>query len=250
MPETKSQIANRESHMLMMQIISAVSLMIMLGGCAAKQQAAPATQSALGRQMDSTAEGFLLFWDNLTGNSALQGVQMMEDRYFADERREGIAKLSARSFGRQEPYTTRYAQIAQQDSDYLVRAMAVRSLNRSRDQSATPVFIEKLADAERLVRLEAAKALANVPDDNAIEPLLKVLANEQEDRDVRIAAADALRHYRTLAVARGLISQLGARDFAIAWQSNQSLRISSGKDFKYDQSAWLEFITAPQTPFG
>ena len=71
-----------------------------------------------------------------------------------------------------------------------------------------------------------------------------------EDQDVRIAAADALRHYRTLDVARTLVNQLGDRQFGVAWQANRSLIAITGQDFEYDQVQWLQYLTGPDKPFG
>ena len=71
--------------------------------------------------------------DYFTGNTPIKSVALMEDKYFPDERRNGINRLASRDFGRREPYTERYRQIAQYDSDWLVRATAIRSLNRARD---------------------------------------------------------------------------------------------------------------------
>ena len=49
----------------------------------------------------------------------------MEDQYFPDERREGINEMVSYDFGKREPYTTRYEQLAQNDEDWLVRATAI-----------------------------------------------------------------------------------------------------------------------------
>src|SRR2546423_106987 len=81
------------------------------------------------------------------------------------------------------------------DGDFLVRAVAIRALNRSRDRSATPIFMKALNDKNDVVRWEAAKALANVPDPESPEALARILTNAADNKDVRIAAADALRHY-------------------------------------------------------
>jgi hypothetical protein len=188
--------------------------------------------------------------DYITGNTPIKGVTQMEDRYFPDERRVGINHLAERQFGRREPYTDRYIQVAQYDSDWLVRATAVRALNRSREQRAAPVFVKALEDAHPLVRQEAAKALANVPDSNAAAPLARIVANPSEPRDVRIAAADALKHYRTIDVGRALVDTLDSRDFGVAWQSHRSLVRLTGKDLRYDEGAWLSYLTGPDRPFG
>src|SRR5205085_9778257 len=113
-----------------------------------------------------------------------------------------------------------------------------------------PLFIAALSDANPGVRLQAAKALSNIPDPSAADPLSRTLGNLAEQRDVRIAAAEALRHYRQIGVARVLAATLGARDFSIAWQSRWSLRILTGADYKYDERAWLTYLTGPTKPLG
>jgi hypothetical protein len=214
-----------------------VVLILLNSGCQQQQQ----------RKLGDFGQRMLNFF---TGNTPINAAKKMEDQYFPDERRVGIAKLADQSFGRQEPYTKRYQQIAQFDSDWLVRATAIRALNRSRDASATPIFIRALNDDNEVVRIEAAKALANVPDPNATPVLVRLVGNANESKDVRIWAAAALRHYRTLEVARTLTNQLGGREFGVAWQSRKSLISLTGRDFNYDETAWLEFLTGPEKPFG
>lgn len=187
--------------------------------------------------------------DRVTGETAGKYARLMESAN-PDSRRNGITWLAEKPFGERPPYTTRYAQIAQHDPDYLVRATAIRALNRSRDKTATPVFIKALSDPNEQVRLEAAKALNRVPDPAAADALLALLRKPDESKDVRIAAADALKYYKSLEVARGLASMLGERDFGIAWQSHRSLRDMTGKDLKYDEGAWLTFLTGPEKPLG
>ncbi|HMB94590.1 MAG TPA: HEAT repeat domain-containing protein [Tepidisphaeraceae bacterium] len=186
----------------------------------------------------------------LTGKSPLNAAKQMEDQYFPDERRIGIVRLSDEDFGRRPPYTKRYEQIAQFDPDWLVRANAIRALNRSRDADATPIFIKALTDDNDLVRTEAAKALNNIPDENAVSTLLKVVTDTNQSRDTRIWSAAALKHYKTLEVARTLASQLGGREFGVAWQSRKSLVAITGKDLHYDEGAWLDYLTGPEKPFG
>jgi len=188
--------------------------------------------------------------DLVTGKTPRAAAVKMEDPYFPDERRQGINELVDRNWGKVPPYTTRYTQIAQSDPDYLVRATALRALNRARDGDARPLFVKALDDQNDAVRLEGAKALVNMPDERALPALLRIVNNPNENRDVRIAAADALKHYRSLDVARTLIAQLSSREFGLAWQSRRSLRNLTGKDLRYDETAWLGFVTGPDKPFG
>jgi HEAT repeat protein len=174
----------------------------------------------------------------------------MEDGASADARRRGINDLVRWDFALDGPYVKRYRQIATGDPDPLVRATAIRALNRARDAQARPIFINALRDASVDVRIEAAKALDNLPDPNAADPLVRTVANPDEDRDVRIAAASALRHYKSLEVARALIPRLNEHDFAIAWQSRRTLRQITGKDMRYNEAAWLAFVSGPDKPLG
>lgn len=184
-----------------------------------------------------------------SGETATNAALAMES-VLADQRRAGVNDLVDRSFGKQAPYTDRYQQIAEFDADPTVRAAAIRALNRSRDGSASRIFINALSDENWIVRLEAAKALSNVPSSQAIPPLLKIVNDSSERIDVQIASAEALRHYRSLEVARTLINHLNDRDFGLAWQARQSLRFMTGSDQQYDQSAWLNYLTGPQNPLG
>jgi len=203
------------------------------------------------QQMERTGSAVGNFWNNLTGKTPLNAVKRMEDPYFADERRAGLNELSAKPFGRGEPYTARYQQIALTDKDFMVRVASIRALNRSRDASATSVFVRALDDENALVRTEAVKALSNLPDEAAIPKLIRMVNTVDEDRDVRIAAAGALKHYKRLDVARALISTLQGRDFGVAWQSRNSLvEITSKSDLRYDETEWLQYVTGPEKPFG
>ena len=185
-----------------------------------------------------------------SGDRPAAAVKLMENARSADARRRGINSLLRWDFAQNGPYVRRYRQIARTDPDPYVRSIAIRALNRSRDADARPLFVEALSDQSELVRLEAAKALVNLPDPAAAEPLIRLVTRAEEDRDVRVAAAEALGYYRQLEVARALTPRLNERDFAVAWQSRRSLRRMTGRDFRYDEAAWLEYVTGPAKPFG
>lgn len=219
-------------------IVLAAALLSLAGGCAQIRE--------VGQKITESGRTLVDVLTQAPRRSAIKTT----DQYFPDERREGINELVNRGYGRQSPYTDQYANIAQNDKDYLVRATALRALNRSRDAKAIPIFINALNDESDLVRLEGSKALANMPDDKAIPGLVKLVTNPNENRDVRIAAAEALRYYRNAEAARALISQLGGREFGIAWQAHRSLVRLTGKDLRYDEGAWLTYLANPDKPFG
>jgi hypothetical protein len=188
--------------------------------------------------------------DKLAGKTPALYARQMEDPRSPDNRWRGMTKLLENDFARRPPYTTRYRQIAQADPDPLVRAVAVRALNRSRDGGATGVYVKALSDSNERVRLEGAKALNNLPDPAAIPGLLALVNRPEESRDVRIAAAEALKHYKQLDVARALVARLNERDFGVAWQARRSLRRLTQTDLGYNEGAWLQYFTGPDKPFG
>jgi hypothetical protein len=183
----------------------------------------------------------------LSGERPINAVRMIEDGSSADNRRAGINKLLEYDFAKGALYTRLYRSVGQQDNDPTVRAAAIRACNRARDPQATALFIKSLDDKSDWVRLEAAKALVNIPDMAAVSPLLRIVSNPEENRDVRVAAADALKHYRTLTVARALAGVLADRDFAVSWQARQSLKYLFNRDLGYSDSAWLAYLTSPQS---
>jgi hypothetical protein len=188
--------------------------------------------------------------EKLNGDTPRHAVLQMEDKNSADNRRNGLNRLLEWEYTHQPPYTKVYEGMASLDDDPTVRAAAIRACNRSRDHKATPVFVKALSDPNELVRLEAAKGLANLPDPNATGPLTALANNPDESRDVRIAATDALKYYRTLEVARVLSGLLADRDFSICWQARRSLVFLTHQDFAYDQGEWLAYFVGPQKPLG
>ena len=181
-----------------------------------------------------------------------EAAAKLADKDFPDERRVGLNQLAA-LYGGPDPRPTdpdAYAALAQTDPDPMVRATAIRSLNRARDGGRTGFFVDALSDDDALVRLEAAKALNNLPDPAAAGPLVARLGDPAEDRDVRIAAAEALRHYKSIDAARALVATLNGRDFGVSWQARRSLRQMLGADFRYDEPAWLAYLTGPNDPLG
>jgi hypothetical protein len=195
--------------------------------------------------------------DQWTGKTPGNYARMMEDDASADARRTGILKLvSNYDFARAEPYTKRYWQIAQGDPDPLVRVAAIRALNRSRDREVVPIAVKGLDSDNVLIRVESAKALANIPDDKAVPGLIKHMGTtidvrgeggrpeqQPESRDVRVACADGLRNFPTRDVARALVDVLKDKQFEVSWQARKSLMLMTGHDFHYDQGKWTDYLT-------
>jgi len=193
---------------------------------------------------------FGLAYRAMTGDNAAHAARAALDSTSADARRWGIFRLGDEPYFREgAPERKLMAYDAATDSDFTVRAAAIRVLNRARARGHTDLFLAALQDDEPLVRLEAVKALANIPDPQAEPDLVNTVENENEDIDVRIAAADALRCYRTDDAAHALISVLNDDNFSVAWQARQSLILMTAHDYRYDERAWLEYLTSTPQPF-
>jgi hypothetical protein len=224
----------------------------------ARLQASKVSEPPVAGMFKSLAEAMRNLGDKIDGVSAVKLTNKMLDMTSADARWQGINQLVNRAYGQREPFTTMYGRVAgtippsevEPDPDYLVRAVAIRALNRARDKDAAPVFLRGLSDKSDVVRLEAVKALNNLPDPAAVPGLLEMVGSSQESVDVRIAAAEALRHYKTLETAQALINVLNERDFGLAWQAHRSLQWLTASDLGYDQGKWLNYITGPAKPFG
>lgn len=185
-----------------------------------------------------------------THDNAATAARDMLDENSADKRRFGVLRLADEAYARQGTAERNlWADMARQDKDYTVRAAAIRALNWSRDNTRGELYIDALKDEQPLVRLEAAKALANNPDFRAAGPLADHL-QQDVSHDVRIAVADALRCYKTDEVAHALIAVLDDSDFDVAWQARQSLRLMTAHDFQYDIQAWLNYLSESRAPFG
>ena len=195
------------------------------------------------------AEGISWIHDLATGHNFFDEAKKLLDAN-PDHRRSGIVYLSDHSPGRRDPYLKQYINMARTDADPSVRSMAIRALNRARDKRAIPIFLSALEEKNDEIRLEAAKGLANIPDATAVGPLIRHLDNADENVDVRVASADALRLYRTSEVAQALVRALRDRDFGVPWQARKSLQLMTGKDFRYDTAAWLTFLSGTNKPFG
>jgi hypothetical protein len=205
---------------------------------------------AVGDGFDALFAPATLLIQKASGDTPHKAALQLQDKSSADNRRAGLNRLVDFPYAHRPPYTKVYEGMAGLDEDATVRATALRACNRSRDRAATSVFIKCLADKSELVRLEAAKGLANIPEPRAAVALAGIAGNPDESRDVRIATTDALKYYRTPEVARALCSLLNDRDFSVSWQARRSLVYLTHRDFGYDEGTWLGYFAGPEKPLG
>lgn len=159
-----------------------------------------------------------------------------------DDRREALLGLAQYEFGQREPYLDAYQLFAENAEEPLTQAAAIRAINLSRDADSADLLVEALGEESPLVRLEAAKALGNLPTADAAAELLKRAMDPEEDLDVRIAAIEALGHYGDPTTKRSLAGLLEAGEFSVVWQARHTLVRITGEDHGFDIDAWRRAI--------
>lgn len=157
----------------------------------------------------------------------------------ADKRREGITLLSNAPFGGVETYVKFYRDAVVNESDPIVKAAAIQALGKHGEPSDAVRIAPSLSDPNQQVRWAAAKALQRLHNPAVVPDLLRVLANENENQDVRIAAATALGQYPEDRVFQGLVGALNARELAINAAAEQSLHTLTGMSFGMSAPDWL-----------
>lgn len=140
----------------------------------------------------------------------------------------------------QEQISAELAQSIQTEEDPLMRAEILRVLAVCRTPTAGAVLTAAMRDADHDVRVVCCEAWAERGGEDAMRALTDLLANDQ-NIDVRLAAARALGGLRDPAAATALATALEDGDPAMQYRAVQSLRAVSGRDFGNDANAWREF---------
>jgi HEAT repeats/PBS lyase HEAT-like repeat len=178
-----------------------------------------------------------------------EAVALATDRYDADARYRGTLLLSTQPFAGEELYMRLFEQNSR-DDDAGVRTAATRAIANHGGPTHTPLLIERLKDADRLVRIEAARGLQRIHNPEAIDPLLQAIDEEEEvDPAVRSEAADALGQYAENEVLEALIATLDDANLAVNSRTLASLRTLTGQDYGYDRAAWQSWYRSTAAPF-
>ena len=180
-----------------------------------------------------------------------EAARRMMDPHDADHRRQGTVLISNAPFGGVEIYVTAYRDMVLNERDPIVKATAIRALGRHGDVEDAVRIAPHLAHESVQVRWEAAKALQRLHHPAVVTDLLRVLRDEAEHADVRIAAAIALGQYPEDRVFQGLIAALDARELALNRAAEESLQTLTGESLGLDSPAWMAWYnrTAPEQAF-
>ena len=167
--------------------------------------------------------------------------------YDADRRRNAVNLLSGATWGGEAPYLRTYRLLIN-DPDPTVRAAALRAIGRHGGIEDLPAILPYLTDRTAFVRWEAAMATQRLHHESAIDPLIKVLG-EDEDADVRQAAANALAQYPQPKVFQALVGALNDDDYGVVEEAEHSLNLLTGQNLGQDGAAWLAWADGRQDLF-
>jgi len=174
----------------------------------------------------------------LTPPSPTEAATMMLDPYNPDHRREGTVLIANSYFGGEPQYVRFYVQSVEQEDDPTVLAVAISALARHGTEEHASLIARHLTHPNRQVRWEAAKGLQRLHDPQVVPGLLNVLRDQEEDPQVRVAAARALGQYPQDRVFQALVAALESRHLAVNLTAEQSLETLTGQSLGLDSREW------------
>lgn len=177
-----------------------------------------------------------------------EAAKMMVDPYDADNRRRGTVLISNAPWGGVEVYVTAYRDMVDHERDPIVKGTAIRALARHGAPEDALRIIPHLSHENPQVRWEAAKGLQRLHNRTAVTDLLRVLRDEVEQADVRIAAATGLAQYPEDRVFQGLVAALEARELAVNAAAQRSLVTLTGQAHGLDARRWLQWYNTMPSP--
>lgn len=177
----------------------------------------------------------------MSGPSGKELAEMAVDPDDPDRRREGISKLSSKSWGRKDEYLTIYAIILRRDKDASVRSAAARALGLAGDVKYMPDLVAALTDEADCVRWDAAVAIGQIPGEEGVSPLKDAALNDTS-ADVRMAAVKALSEYRRRDVLVTLTRCLDDPSFGVRHEAHGAMVAITGVDRGYEVADWEKFV--------
>ncbi len=168
-----------------------------------------------------------------------QRVAMALDADDADNRRMGINYMAPDTKGDDEGTLKLFAFILANDRDPFVRAAAVTALGIVGNTDFAPDVIAALEDHSEVVRWDAAKALANLVADDALEPLI-AHAFGDPSMNVRISATRSLAGHRKPRCVRMLLQLMDARNLSVRREAHKALVAIFRMDLGEEPEHWAD----------
>ncbi|HWB18653.1 MAG TPA: HEAT repeat domain-containing protein [Phycisphaerales bacterium] len=179
--------------------------------------------------------------NSITPISPHEAALKAADKNDPDARRTGTTLISNSPFGGADAYLALYREYVQHDDDPLVKASAIRALARHGTPDDALLIVPHLTDENPQVRWEAAKALQRLHNPAVVADALKVIRNEEEQSDIRVAAIQALGQYPEDRVFRGLVGRLDERELSINLSAQDTLHTLTNQQFGLNSREWLQW---------
>lgn len=199
---------------------------------------------------ETMRQDFSAFGEGLMPVSPDQASTWMVDPTDPDNRRKGTVLISNSPFGGQDVYVSWYRDSVLQETDPLVKAVAISALGRHGGPDDALRIAVALADDERFqVRWEAAKALQRLHNAAVVPVLLATLRNDEEESDIRVSATIALGQYPQDRVFQALVAALDSPHLSINEVARQALETLTGNDHGLEPEPWLRWYKGVKDPF-
>ena len=181
--------------------------------------------------------------------SPTEAAQMMLDPHNPDARREGTNWIGNAPFGGAPVYVSTYRDYVEHEEHELVLVEAIRALARHGSPEDAPLIAKHLTHSNEQVRWQAARGLQRLHNPVVVNALLDRLRDEQEEPDVRIAAAVAVGQYAQDRVFQALVAALLSRHLAINAAARESLQTLTSQDFGFESRDWMAWYNQQGEPF-
>jgi HEAT repeat protein len=141
----------------------------------------------------------------------------------------------------QESTSLRLAEQLADEQDAIIRIEILRTLGRFHTPTADAMLRAGLEDKDIDVKTSVCELLGERGDSNSVQILADTLAQD-ENLDVRLAAARALGKIKNQAAVQPLGLALDDPDPALQRRAVESLKQVTGRDFGNDVVAWRTFV--------
>ncbi|MDP7133536.1 MAG: HEAT repeat domain-containing protein [Planctomycetota bacterium] len=117
---------------------------------------------------------------------------------------------------------------------------AKREILERADVSLLEIFLGQMKSERPVTRGMAAQALGKTRSEKAMDPLMKLI--EDEDTEVRFTAAEGFQFHGNLRLVRPLIERLRIeKDDRVRGQIGSALREMTGEKFAHNYDRWLNW---------
>jgi hypothetical protein len=166
-----------------------------------------------------------------------------------DLRREGVMAIRTSSIKDLPATHEVLAIMAKGDLNPQVRATSLETLAllNPNYEKMSSLLAATIKDDSPLVRRQSVMILTQKKDPANTDPLIDRLVSD-DDIVVRELSAAALGDYPNRKVLRALIDCLDD-EFGVAYRARQSLEKLTSRDFDYDISRWLSWLSETADPF-